>query len=421
MKTRTIRTLYVVHKWTGLIAGINVLILSLTAAYLLVEGMVHEWTHEHDTGGAAEVVDRANRPAIQPVIDKLITRFEGLDVTMARVDMGVLEDQPDKVAFVGPDGFFRFVIDPTTQAMSLDYGQPPIAIDPGEGADGLVFAAAGTAEQPHDMSPLGEWMLALHSNLFLGTIGTLLTGIVGVLLLVSTLTGLAIYAPFMKALAFGAIRRGPRINFPSADLHKVVGIATLAFNGMMALTGIGLTLGIFAIQFYLLAELKEFEASRGAITLAKKHPPVETIVAEGQKMMPEGYIYRVDYPGGMQGDKTYAIYAYDDPHSRGLIPLVSAVTAEDEPRAIRFAMPLWIKAIVIGIPIHVASFGGNAIRIVYLFLALSSGFLSVTGFVMYVSKRVRKRRGVRATSGEEAFERDGVMGQPAAAKTGDTV
>jgi uncharacterized iron-regulated membrane protein len=360
---------------------------------------VHEWKHEQMDAEHGPTSVRAEMTAMQPLIDTLLQYYADFDLEVTRVEYGILESEPDKVAFLGPEGYFRFVVLPESGALAIDYGTPPEVPDGDPAALGIEFADAGTLEE-HGYSALGQWMLDLHANLFLGTMGTIFTGIVGILLLLSTLTGLYIYGPFMKAMAFGAIRSGSRLNQSMADLHKVVGMVSLVFNGMMALTGIGLTLGIIAIQVYLLQELKVFEATGGAIAVADPLPSVDRVAALGRETLPDTHIYRIDYPGGIQGEKSFAVYAQKEADDRGLIPIVAAITAETAPRANRFAMPLWIKAIVLGIPIHVASFGGNIVRFIYIFFALSSGILSVSGFVMYGVKWYRnaktRRRPVRS-------------------------
>lgn len=405
---RMIRVLYAIHKWTGLIAGINVLILSLTAGYLLAEAMVHEWSHREPHGAdspIARMAPREERSPVQPLIDRLLAYYAGHDLHVSRVELGVNPGEPDKIAFSGVEQYFRLAVDSESGVLSVDQGEPPATAEDST-RFGLQFAESGAGAQDHGYTPLGQWMLQLHAKLFLGMAGTILTGVVGVLLLISTVTGLVIYAPFMKALIFGAIRRGGRLNQTLADLHKLVGVITLGFNGMMALTGIGLTLGLIAIQFYLLHELKAFEASGGAIMVADPPPSIDLVLRKGQETLPGLHIYRVDYPGGIQGEKSYAVYAQETSGDRGLIPIVAAVTAEAEPRANRFAMPLWIKAIVVGIPIHVGSFGGNLVRLIYLPFALSSGLLSITGFVMYAAKWRRRRV---ATPGAPASEEQAVV------------
>src|SRR5207249_11033363 len=75
---------------------------------------------------------------------------------------------------------------------------------------------------------------------FFGFWGRVVVGAFGVILLISTITGLLIYWRFMRGvfaqgLRFWQIRKGPQLS--TSDLHKLVGIGALVFNLVIAFTG----------------------------------------------------------------------------------------------------------------------------------------------------------------------------------------
>ena len=49
----------------------------------------------------------------------------------------------------------------------------------------------------------------------------------GLLLLVAIVTGVVLYAPFMRKLAFGEVRRDRSTRVKWLDLHNLLGIVTL--------------------------------------------------------------------------------------------------------------------------------------------------------------------------------------------------
>ena len=65
----------------------------------------------------------------------------------------------------------------------------------------------------------------------------LLVGFFGLTLLLSTLTGLLIYARFIKGVKWWRVRRGRGPQVSSSDWHKLIGILSLAFNLVIAVTG----------------------------------------------------------------------------------------------------------------------------------------------------------------------------------------
>ena len=59
------------------------------------------------------------------------------------------------------------------------------------------------------------FIFRLHTDLFLGLPGMLFLGFMGLLLAVSIISGVVLYAPFMRQLAFGILRRdkSPRVKW----------------------------------------------------------------------------------------------------------------------------------------------------------------------------------------------------------------
>ena len=88
-----------------------------------------------------------------------------------------------------------------------------------------------------ERSPLHA-LHTLHTELYLGGRGRLLVGALGLLLVLQGATGLFLWWPFTRRLSRGfTVRRGRRWHVVGYDLHKVVGIASLAFHVPVALTG----------------------------------------------------------------------------------------------------------------------------------------------------------------------------------------
>ena len=198
----------------------------------------------------------------------------------------------------------------------------------------------------------------------------------------------------MKSLIFGAIRRHRGLQWRLADMHKLVGMAALAFNLVMVVTGIGLTLGLFAIRYQVLADLKDIEKEVGVIVPATPYPNIDAVHAAAQAAFPGHAIIRLEYPGpdAIQGDKVFTFFAEPDPFEPGLVLEVGIVTAEATPRGQVYRLTWWMEAILLGAPLHTGEFGGRPAYVAYLFLSLSSGFLSVTGYLMYGLKWRRARR-----------------------------
>lgn len=388
MSPRTTRWLHAVHKWTGLLIGVNVLLFSVSAAYLLIDEIVHQTLHHGHTAGTAPL-DPALRLPIQPTIDRLQTHFAPVQGVVGRVAPGHFQGDVDQFLVVAAGGFLGFERDPSSGALTLTRGVLPEGIPPiGEAGAVSKTAKASFAER------VSQFMLDLHAHLLIEFWGSLIVGALGVVFLISTITGWMIYGPFMKALVFGAIRRGKTLSMPMADLHKLVGMAALAFNLLMAITGIGLTFGVFGIQFQIRADLQKSEELTGRFQKAAPLPSFETVWAEAQALYPNQYVTRIDFPveGAIQGNRVYASFSEPDPRNPGLLPSIGIVTAEETPRAQPYPLVWWMKAILVGARLHTGALGGNLVLLVYLLLSLSAGLLSISGYVMYISKWRKTRR-----------------------------
>jgi uncharacterized iron-regulated membrane protein len=392
--------LYALHKWTGLTIGLNVLFFSLTATYMLsVDILASDQNAEHKP-----LLDRSTRVPIQPLIDRLATHYGDHHFVPERVTYAALEGDEDEIRIELDGTHLRFAADPRTGFMRLAQGTLPAGVAPYE----EIPPGGATREKATGQEPLyarlNTLILRLHSSLGLGIVGSLMTGIVGVVLLVSTITGWIIYSPFMKGLLFGMFRRNNNVRFRLADLHKFVGLGALSFNLVMAVTGIGLTLGLFAIQMQVRSDLRTIESRAGKITPADPLPDIDTVYAAAQSTYPQHTILRIEYPGpdALQGDKVFTFFAERTPATPGLVPDIGIVTAEHIPRAEVYPLTWWMNAILLGAPIHTGSFGGRPVYVAYLILSLSSGFLSITGYLMYIIKWRRYRQLKRSRTANTA-------------------
>ncbi|HSE05158.1 MAG TPA: PepSY-associated TM helix domain-containing protein [Methylomirabilota bacterium] len=88
-----------------------------------------------------------------------------------------------------------------------------------------------------ERSPLHA-LRALHTELYLGGPGRVVIAALGLLLVLQGATGLFLWWPFTRRPRRGfTIRGGRRRRVLGYDLHKVIGIASLAFHVPVALTG----------------------------------------------------------------------------------------------------------------------------------------------------------------------------------------
>lgn len=106
----------------------------------------------------------------------------------------------------------------------------------------------GNGRDAHRRSPVPGYVvrghglldiaLALHTDLFGGAAGELLLGLMGAIFVVSIVSGVALYGPYMKKLAFGTVRHDRTRRLRWLDLHNLLGIVVLAWMIVAGATGV---------------------------------------------------------------------------------------------------------------------------------------------------------------------------------------
>ena len=210
MTNRAIKGWFLVHKWTGLICTAFALMLCVTGLPLIF----------HDEIDAAFGDDPiAAMPAGTPQqsLDAVLRAALALYPGERPVFMSFDEDRP--VANV--------TTAPTAQ--------------PGRGGYHLTAMDLRTATKVAEIEENAGFMgvmLRLHVDLFAGLPGKLFLGLMGFLFVVATVSGVVLYAPFMRKLSFGTLRwnRSRRVRW--LDAHNLLGIVTLAWVMVVGLTGV---------------------------------------------------------------------------------------------------------------------------------------------------------------------------------------
>ncbi|HEY0273522.1 MAG TPA: PepSY-associated TM helix domain-containing protein, partial [Chitinophaga sp.] len=203
------------HRWTSLICTIFLLLLCITGLPLIFREEVLALLNPQ----APYPEMPANTPLVN--LDKLVTaayqRYPHDVISFMYLD----EDAPQVVVNMLPA-----------------YGAPP------KFSHSLHFDARTGAlredEPPEFRQPptLANVIFSLHTDLFLDLPGELFLCGMGILFVISIITGLVLYGPYMKKLPFGTVRRDRSRRFRWLDLHNLLGIATGAWLLVVGATGV---------------------------------------------------------------------------------------------------------------------------------------------------------------------------------------
>lgn len=186
------------HRWTSVVATLPFLVLSITGTVLIF----------HDEVDAALGVVPASQAGESRIARCLAT------LAATAPDQRVLSLGIDPV---GHPGILLAVI-AEPQETSFDRAR-------------FIYLDLATGRLLGNENPADTFtgfILELHAEWFLGPIGRLIGALIGLLVVISLLSSLVIYAPYMKKLAFGVIRRARGARLTQLDLHNLIGAVVMA-------------------------------------------------------------------------------------------------------------------------------------------------------------------------------------------------
>ncbi|WAC76002.1 PepSY-associated TM helix domain-containing protein [Roseateles sp. SL47] len=388
MSARAIRTWTWWHKWTSLICTLFMLMLCLTGLPLIFH---HEIGHL--------LGDEIEAPPLTAAQAHLA---ETPPVSLDVMAQAAKARYPDRVIqFAGPSEddphLWWFTMTPTP-APTNDYKS--IAVDT---RTGLVVGDYKVGEGFMDL------MLRLHVDMFAGLPGKLFLGFMGLLLLVALVSGVVLYAPFMRKLAFGEVRRERSTRIKWLDLHNLMGIVTLVWCFVVGATGMINTWADLLVKYWQYDQLS-------ALLAPYKDEPVTPMAQRGslQQAMdnavshaPDMKVSFIAFPGT----------AYSSPHHntvllKGSSPLKSRLLApmlmDAKTGALTAApeLPWYLTALLVSQPLHFGDYGGMPMKVLWALLDVATLLVLGSGVYLWLRKPqgARRKAGAPATAATLALE-----------------
>ncbi|CUS43806.1 MAG: PepSY domain-containing protein [Pseudomonadota bacterium] len=362
MSRSTIRAWYLVHKWSSIVCTGFLLMLCLTGLPLIFHDEIDSLT-----GGRPEIVGvRADAP------------LKSLDELMRTA----LATRPGEVGL-----FMSF--DEDRPVVNITTGPTPDA--PAEKMTTRAFdRRTGALVGTFDGGGVIAFLLRLHTDMFLGLPGMLFLGLMGLLFFVAIVSGVVLYAPFMRKLAFGTVRVSRSARLKWLDYHNLLGIVVLAWASVVGVTGVINTLATPIIQLWQRNDLAEMTAAYKDTKapspgrLASINAAVETAKAAAPGNQPQF----VAFPGGgFSSRHHYAVFLQGEtPITKRLLTpaLVDAETGKLT--AIR-PLPWYAQALLVSQPLHFGDYGGLPLKILWAILDLFTLVILGSGLYLWLGKR----------------------------------
>jgi uncharacterized iron-regulated membrane protein len=375
LNIQTLKTWYWLHKWTSLICTVFLLLLCLTGLPLIFH---HEI--DHFLGNAVEPPKMtADAPRVS------------LDAIVASAQMR------------RPGEFVRFVSqDDEEPVWFVSMGATPEAQE----ASAVFMFDARTGDFLHELNLRQGVMyilFKLHVDLFAGLPGMLFLGVMGLLFVVSLVSGAVVYGSFMRKLPFGVVRRerSPRLKW--LDLHNLLGIVTLVWALVVGVTGVINTLAQPIFGYWQMTELADMTAPyRGKPPLAELSS-LQQAVETAQTTATKTGVGFIAFPGTpFAGPHHYAVFL------RGVTPLTARllkpvlIDAQTGELTATRALPWYVTALLISQPLHFGDYGGAPLKFFWALLDILTIVVLGSGLYLWLKRRnVAIEDFLRALRGED--------------------
>lgn len=380
MKVRTdiVKMYKEIHGWVGIISGLALFIAFYAGAITMFEVPLQRWASPPSS--LSEPVSLERTP-------ELVARVQAAHPEAAKgyqVNLKTGPENPARVSWeTGGRGDDEHAPRKTFYAALSDDGS-------------LEIAEAGP-------SPVAQFVDVLHQQVglpFEHEVAMPIMGAIALLYAIALVSGVIVLLPSLVKDLF-ATRVGKNAKRMWLDVHNVLGVFSLPFHIVMALTAV-----VFAFhdQFYD-AQGATFAKAPEPITQSAPPPALRTpefatpiqVVDRMKRDLPGYTIQSISYRVGPDGKPGLSIMA-DNPryglrgptYTLGVLdPETAAIT---RPEYLPGLQGGWDAAITSFFALHFGNFGGNGVRWAYVLLGLAGAFLFYTGNLLWVESRRRKER-----------------------------
>ncbi|WP_171096288.1 PepSY-associated TM helix domain-containing protein [Usitatibacter rugosus] len=363
MSPRALRITTWLHKWSSLVCTVFMLLLCLTGLPLIFH---HEIGHL--TGTEVEAPPMAAGTPHKPLEEILAA--------------GHARHPQRVVQFASPDEE-----DPNIWFVTLTPSPEPTEDFKSVAVDART---AQVLKEPKFDEGFMYVMFKLHIDLFAGLAGKLFLGFMGLLLLVAIVTGVMLYAPFMRKLAFGDVRRekSPRVKW--LDLHNLLGIVTLTWAFVVGATGMINTWADLLIKYW------QYDSMTTLLAPYKGQPLVPAAERGSLQKAYDAALAHV--PGTKVRFIAFPGTAFSSPHHTtffmaGNTPLTSKllkpVMVDAKTAAVTNApdLPWYLTALLVSQPLHFGDYGGMPMKVLWALLDIATIFVLGSGLYLWLKRR----------------------------------
>ncbi|QXV66766.1 PepSY domain-containing protein [Mucilaginibacter sp. 21P] len=358
-KKRLTKTAFKLHGWIGLFAGLFFLLYGITGSLLMFRHQLDRYfnpeLHRIKPAGQPQPADQLYRMVLRthPNLRKL-----------------VIHDFP-------ADQFdcYEFMLYKRQQKLTDNYLYY-VFVNPYTGQ--IIREGSYGSLRPSFF----RWLYTLHYSLQLGIPGMLLSGMMGIAMLLSLLTGAVVYRKhFWQAFRLRAGLNLKNRRTAVSSLHRILGVWSLGFTAVLFFTG------FWMLKEYFTPEQWTLPKYQAAYTVPAN---IDSMVASAKKIAPGFKPIAVNIPTTKGVDVLV----------RGSLPTTGFFLLQGKASGLSFDAVTGRFKKLSDIDkqgfdqrfetevynLHIGFYGGDYIRWFYVVLGLLPGLLSVTGALLWLKR-----------------------------------
>jgi uncharacterized iron-regulated membrane protein len=357
MKKR-IKFVFQIHSWIGLITGLLLLVISLSGSLLVFY----------------EEIDHLLNPAL------LTVEPQAEKVSLNEIYSTIRRQYPQAENI-------RFRHLPVEEGYSIEMNIIR------EGQYYLVYVNPYTGQiigERERFTFLMDWLLRLHYSLFAEEVGEMVVAILGLLLVFSVVTGIVVYRKYiLKVLLFRVPLKLKNWRQGSSELHRIVGVWSLLFNLLIALTGFYMLYPVLLPSYY--AGKAEQLAQRPiALQLS-----LDELLTQSKEKLAGFVPYSIAIPSNSDAPIKITGGVPDrNPLSPAYSSFVSFHQSTGELiKVYDIRNQSFInQADKSMYSLHFGNYGGLFLKVLYAVFGLTPALLAITGFLLWWRQGKKKRK-----------------------------
>ncbi len=377
MRADVVRLYRAVHSWAGILTGLILFVAFYAGAITMFKEPIERW-------------------ATPPIPMTAVSLEQG-----SALIAGVLAVRPDAA-----QGFTLALTGRTEEERILRLTWQKTRNDPAPWSATLASEGGVVVERLRPAA-LGRLVDVVHRTAGIPgdlDLGTAVTGVASAVYAVALVSGVIILLPSLVKDLF-AFRVGSSRKRMWLDAHNIVGIFSLPFHMVIALTAVifGLHDFIYGAQDHVVyrGELKTIMAASTPSRQIRPDPqpaamlPPETILAQVRSIAPGFMPVSLQYHNAGTQSALVRVWGKDPRYlvrNMGFLLLSPVTGAVIDTEYLPGHQGEWSASVSSFFALHFGTFGGETIRWGYFFLGLAGAFLFYSGNRVWVESRCRVSR-----------------------------